>query len=71
MQDQWWQDKAAEVQYYADTHNSKKFFRSLKTIFGAGCSPLLASDGSTLIKDQERLSKRWQEHFSNLLNRPS
>ena len=74
MQDQWWQDKAAEVQYYADTRNSKKFFSSLKAIFGpsaSSCSPLLASDDSTLIKDQEGLSKRWQEHFSNLLNRPS
>ena len=73
MQDQWWQDKAAEVQYYTDTHNSKKLFSSLKTIFGPSalsCSLLLASDGSTLIKDQEGLSKRWQEHFSNLLNRP-
>ena len=37
----------------------------------SSCSPLLASDGSTLIKDQEGLSKRWQEHFSNLLNKPS
>lgn len=74
MQDQWWQDKAAEVQYHADTHNSKKFFSALKTVFGpsaSGCSPLLSSDGSTLIKDQEGLSRRWQEHFSNLLNRPS
>ena len=35
------------------------------------CSPLLASDGSTLIKDQEGLSKDWQEQFRNLLNRPS
>ena len=61
MQDQWWQDKAAEVQYYADTHNSKKFFSLLKTFFGpsaSSCSPLLASDSSTLIKDQEGPSKR-------------
>lgn len=74
MQDQWWQDKAAEVQYYADTHNAKKFFGSLKSVFGpsaSGCCPLLSSDGKTLIKDQEGLSKRWQEHFDNLLNRPS
>ena len=73
MEDQLWQDKAAEVQYYADTHNSKKFFSSLKTTFGPSASsfcPLLASDCSTLIKDQEGMSKRWQEHFSDLLNRP-
>ena len=74
MQDQWWQDKAAEVQYYANTHNSKQSFSSLKAVIGpsaSSCSPLLASDGSTLIKDQEGLSKRWHEHFSNLPNRPS
>nr|KAG5693154.1 hypothetical protein BaRGS_035352 [Batillaria attramentaria] len=74
MQDQWWQDKADEVQSYADSHNAKKFFNSLKTVYGpskSGCSPLLSSDGRTLIKDQEGLKKRWAEHFSNLLNRPS
>ena len=74
MQNKWWEVKPAQVQLYADTHNAKKFFSSLKTVFGpsaSGCSPLLSSDGSTLIKDQEGLSKRWQEHFSNLLNRPS
>ena len=74
MQDQWWRDKAAEVQHYADTHNAKKFFSSLKTVFGPYASdsaPLLLSDEKTLIKDQEGLSKRLREHFSILLNRPS
>ena len=74
MQDQWWRDKAAEVQHYADTHNTKKFFSSLKTVFGpsaSGSAPLLSSDGKTLIKDQEGLSKHWREHFNTLRNRPS
>ena len=74
MQDKWWEVKGAQVQLYAGTHNAKKFFSSLKTVLGSsasGCSPLLSSDWSTLIKHQEELSKRWQEHFSNLLNRPS
>ena len=74
MQDQWWQDKAAEVQHYADTHNTKKFFSLLKTVFGpsaSGSAPLLTSDRKTLIKDQEDLSKRWREHVSTLLNRSS
>ena len=47
---------------------------SLKTVFGSSASssvPLLSSDGKTLIKDQEGLRKRWWEHFSTLLNRPS
>ena len=74
MKEKWWQDKAEEVQCYADAHNYKKFFMTLETVFGpsASCfSPLLSSDGTTLIKDQEGLSKRWQEHFRSLLNRPS
>ena len=73
MQDLWWWDKAAEVQHYTDTHNAKKFFSLLKTIFGpsaSGCVPLLSSDGKTLIKDQEGLSKCWREHLSTLLNWP-
>ena len=60
MQDQWWWDKAAEVQHYADTHNTKKFFSLLKTVLGPSASsntPLLLSDRKTLIKDQEGLSK--------------
>ena len=71
MQDQWWRDKAAEVQHYADTHNAKKFFSLLKTVFSPSAfasAPLLSSDGKMLIKDQESLSKRWREHFSTLLN---
>ena len=35
MQDQWWLDRAAEVQHYADTHNAKKFFGTLKTVLAA------------------------------------
>ena len=74
IQDQWWLDKAAAVQHYADTHNAKKSFSLLKTVFGlsaSGSAPLLSSDGNTLSKDQKDLSKRWREYFSTLLNRPS
>ena len=59
MQDQWWWNKAADVQHYADTHNAKTFFSSLKTVFGPSAldsAPLLSSDGKTLNKDQESLS---------------
>ena len=66
--------QAEEVQQAADSHNAKLFFSALKTIYGpttSGCSPLLSSDGKTLIKDQAGLLERWTEHFSSLLNRPS
>ena len=71
-QDQWWREKAVEVQHYADIHNTKKFFSSLKTVFGpsaSGSAPLLSSDGKALIKDQEGLYKCWRERFTTMLNR--
>ena len=74
MKDAWWDRKAEEVQMYADTHNSKKFFSALKAVYGPskpGSTPLQSADGSMLIKDQEGLRKRWAEHFSTLLNKPS
>ena len=74
MKDHWWDRMADEVQKYADSYNSKQFFRALKTVYGptqSGLTPLLSTDGSTLIKDQEGLREWWAEHFSNLLNRPS
>ena len=73
MKDAWWDRKAEEVQMYADTHNSKKFFSALKAVYGPskpGSTPLQSPDGSMLIKDQEGLRNRWAEHFSTLLNKP-
>ena len=73
-QGQLWRDKVAKVQYFVDTHNAQNIFSSLKSVFGpsaSGSAPLLSSDRKTLIKDQEGLSKRWQEIFSTLLNQPS
>ncbi|XP_076042061.1 uncharacterized protein LOC143025963 [Oratosquilla oratoria] len=55
MQDKWWEDKAEEVQRYADTQNSKMFY----------------TDGSTLLKEKRSINARWREHFCALLNRPS
>ena len=74
MQDQWWERKAEEVQHFADTNNSKQFFSAIKTIYGpskSGTTPLLSSDGTTLIKDKQGINNRWKEHFSQLLNLPS
>ena len=74
MKDAWWDRKAEEVQMYADTHNSKKFFSALKTAYGPskpGSTPLQSADGFMLIKDQEGLRNRWAKHFSTLLNKRS
>uniref|UniRef100_A0A5F8GYV1 Reverse transcriptase domain-containing protein n=1 Tax=Monodelphis domestica TaxID=13616 RepID=A0A5F8GYV1_MONDO len=74
MQDQWWGKKAEEIQRFADTKNYKQFFSALKTVYGPLkpiTTPLLSSDGDTLIKDKKGISNRWKEDFSRLLNRLS
>jgi hypothetical protein len=74
MQDTWLRDKSAEIQKYADAHNSKRFYDALKAVYGpqaSGTSPLLSADGSTLITERAKILDRWAEHFSSVLNRPS
>ena len=66
--------KADELQNYAECNNSKKFFETLKAVYGpskGAIAPLQSADGTTLIKDKEGITSRWAEHFSTLLNRPS
>ena len=74
MQDEWWENKAEEVQKYADNNNSKMLFRAIKEVYGPTkpcTAPLMSSDGITLLKDKRSINERWREHFSTLLNRPS
>ena len=74
MQDEWWEKKADEVQTYAVTKNSKLFFSAIKEVYGPTkprSTPLLSTDGSTLLKEKSSINVRWREHFSTLLNRRS
>ena len=74
MQDSWLADKADEIQRYADTHDSKRFYDALKAVYrpqSSGTSPLLNVDGTTLITDKPAILNRWAEHFSAVLNRPA
>ncbi|XP_076036516.1 uncharacterized protein LOC143022261 [Oratosquilla oratoria] len=74
MQDKWWEDKAEEVQRYADTQNSKMFCSAIKEVYGPmkPCTaPFLTADGSTLLKEKRSINARWREHFCTLLNRSS
>ncbi|XP_072178194.1 craniofacial development protein 2-like [Diadema setosum] len=73
MKDKWWENKAAELQQYADEHNSKKFFASLKDVYGStpnAMAPVRSANG-TLLTEKSNIIQRWSEHFSQLLNRPS
>jgi exonuclease III len=74
MQDTWLSNKADEIQGYADAHDVKRFYDSLKCVYGpstSGSSPMFNADGSTLITDKNELLERWAEHFDGVLNRPS
>ena len=72
MQDSWLAAKADEIQKYADTHDSKRFFDALKAVYGSqssNASLLLNVDGTTLITDKPAILNRWAEHFSAVLTR--
>ncbi|ROT61290.1 putative RNA-directed DNA polymerase from mobile element jockey-like [Penaeus vannamei] len=74
MKNDWWLDKAAELQDFADAGNSKAFFDSLKAVYGPrqrGSNPVLSADGSQLHYTPSDILSRWREHFQGLLNRPS
>ena len=74
MQDIWLSNKAIEIQGCADRHDMKRFYDCLKCVYGpptSGSSPMLSADGGTLITDKKEIVKRWIEHFSDVLNRPS
>ena len=73
MQDSWLSSKA-EIQFFVDRKDMKKFFDALKTVYGhqsSGTTPLLSADGTSLLTDKEAIFKRWTEHFDSVLNQPS
>ena len=74
MCNQWWSNKAAQLQLFSDSNNMKQFYASLKTVYGpqsAGSSPVTDTDGSTLLYDKTKILEGWADHFNNLLNRES
>ena len=71
LKNAWWVKKAKEIQYLADTNNARAFFSATKAIYGPstqGSVPIRSKDGR-LLKTNEEISHRWQEHYEELLNR--
>ena len=57
MKDCWWKNKVVEVQRYADRHETKEFYASLKDIYEPKHTPsfpLISADGSTVITEKSR-----------------
>ena len=74
MKEQWWSDRATELQETSDTKNAKLFYDGLKAIYGpqANGSPSILSAGAeTRLTEPSRILERWAEHFSDVLNRSS
>ena len=56
MQEDWWRDKARELQDAVDRQDMKAFYHNLRAVYGprdTGSIPVRSSDGTTLITDRE------------------
>ena len=64
MENNWWVQKAQEIQALSDSDNSKDFFAATNKINGP------SSLGVRLVagKDLTAIRDRWKEHFCELLN---
>lgn len=74
MKDNWWLQKAEDLQTAADKHDMKSFYCGLKSVFGPqakSTTPILSEDGSSLLTKHEDILQRWADHFYLVLNRPS
>ena len=74
MKEQWWSDRATELQEAADRKNAKLFYDGLKAIYGPqanGSTSILSAGAETRLTEPSRILERWAEHFSDVLNRSS
>ena len=70
MENNWWAEKAAQIQSYANINDTKSFYEALKAVYGPirfSLHPVRSIDGD-LIKNKELILKRWAEYLQNLLN---
>lgn len=71
LKNQWWTDKAAELQELADFNDTKGFYQSMRAIWGPRVnhpSQLLDHGGQNVLSEKPDLLHRWTEHFNQLLN---
>ena len=71
LQNDWWFNKATEIQGYADTNDHQHFYSAIKSAYGpirTACAPLRSADDTNLIKDAPSILERWTEYLTGLLN---
>ena len=71
MEINWWAQKAAQMQSYANINDARNFHEALKGVSGPSRFSLhpVRSTGGVLIKNKELILTRWGEHLQNLLNK--
>ncbi|XP_051638488.1 uncharacterized protein LOC127468897 [Manacus candei] len=73
IQNKWWIDLAEKTQLCADNGDHRRLYEALKTAYGPTYqvqSPLLSTDGQTLLTDKTSILNRWSEHFQTLFKTP-
>lgn len=71
LKNQWWREKAQEMQQLADANDTRGFFNAAKEVYGPsthGQAPLKSKDETTILKSSTEIGARWKEHFDDLLN---
>ena len=61
LQNTWLSQKAEEIQGYADSSDMRRFYDTLKCLYGPQSSkntPILSADGSKLITDKKGILER-------------
>ena len=71
MENSWWVRKAAQIQSYANSNDTKNFHEALKSVYGPSRFSLhpVRSTDAVLIKNMELILYRWAEYLQNLLNK--
>ena len=72
LKNQWWTQKALEIQQLADSGDTRGFYEATRAVHGPShrcLTPLRSKDGLSLMKDKEAITHRWKEHYEELLNR--
>ena len=71
MENNWWAQKKALIQSYANINDTKSFYEAVKGVYGPrrfSLHPVRSTDG-VLIKNKELILERWAEYLQNLLNK--
>ena len=71
LQNTWWEQQARDMQACADEGRVQNFYEGIKRVSGpisGNTCPIKDTDGTKLLKDNDKIWKRGAEHYPQLLN---